>query len=106
MNIQIREGVFETNSSSTHSLVIATKSEFESFKKGETVYCQYNAGPFKEGKFYSTTEVNNWALEHEDEYDEWDFQNYDDFFEEHKAEFRSLMAIEELLNYEVSSIIV
>ena len=34
----IRIGVFETNSSSTHSLTIATAEEFELFKAGEMVY--------------------------------------------------------------------
>lgn len=32
---QIRRGVFETNSSSVHSLTITSKEEFERFKKGE-----------------------------------------------------------------------
>ena len=33
--IQIRQGVFETNSSSTHSITICSKEEWESFKIGE-----------------------------------------------------------------------
>ena len=86
MKIQVRQNVFETNSSSTHSLVVATKSEFEDFKNGKTVYCQYNAGPFKEGKFYSKAEVNAWAEEHEDDYDEYDFQDYDNFFDDEYLE--------------------
>lgn len=32
---QIRVGVFETNSSSTHSLTICTKEEYEKFKNSE-----------------------------------------------------------------------
>lgn len=32
---QIRRGVFETNSSSVHSLTIASKEEFDKFKAGE-----------------------------------------------------------------------
>lgn len=35
MKRQIRHGVFETNSSSTHSLQICTKEEFEKWKNGE-----------------------------------------------------------------------
>lgn len=38
MKVQIRGGVFETNSSSVHSLVVCTKAEFEAFKKGELFY--------------------------------------------------------------------
>ena len=79
--IQVRENVFETNSSSTHSLVIAKKSEFEDFKAGKSIYCQYSAGPFEGGKFYAKAEVDAWANENEDDYDEWDFQDYDEFFD-------------------------
>lgn len=79
--IQIRQNVFETNSSSTHSLVISTEDEFSRFSKGELVYCQYNNGPFKSGKFYSKSEVDAYAEEHEDEFDEYDFQTCDDIFE-------------------------
>lgn len=32
---QIRRGVFETNSSSTHSITVCTKKEFEAFEDGE-----------------------------------------------------------------------
>ena len=34
---QIRHSVFETNSSSTHSLTICTKGEYAKWKKGELV---------------------------------------------------------------------
>lgn len=35
---QIRIGVFETNSSSTHTLVVCTDEELEKWKTGEMVY--------------------------------------------------------------------
>jgi hypothetical protein len=38
---QIRYGVFETNSSSTHSITIVSEKEFEQWKKGELVYDNY-----------------------------------------------------------------
>jgi len=37
MKIQVRAGVFETNSSSTHSLSVYENSDWEKFKKGEMV---------------------------------------------------------------------
>lgn len=40
---QIRIGVFETNSSSTHTLVVCTDEELEKWKKGEIVY-KYREG--------------------------------------------------------------
>ena len=33
--IQIRQGVFETNSSSTHSITITSESDFDKWKNGE-----------------------------------------------------------------------
>ena len=35
---QIRRGVFETNSSSTHSICICTKNDYEKWKNGELLY--------------------------------------------------------------------
>lgn len=35
---QIRQSVFETNSSSTHSLTILPKEDFEKFVRGELLY--------------------------------------------------------------------
>lgn len=38
----IRKSVFETNSSSTHSICICTEDEYERFRDGETMYDSYN----------------------------------------------------------------
>lgn len=38
MKVQIRRGVFETNSSSVHTLTIAKQSEYEKWKKGEVIF--------------------------------------------------------------------
>lgn len=38
---QVRFGVFETNSSSTHSLVICTQEEYSQFQKDELMYDSY-----------------------------------------------------------------
>lgn len=40
---QIRHGVFETNSSSTHSLTMCMKSAYEKWKSGELVF-DYDKG--------------------------------------------------------------
>lgn len=41
MKIQVRQSVFETNSSSTHSLSTFNKNDWERFKKGEMVISNY-----------------------------------------------------------------
>ena len=38
MNRQIRRGVFETNSSSVHSLTRCTSSDYDKWKNGELVW--------------------------------------------------------------------
>lgn len=40
--LQVRQGVFETNSSSTHSITMCMKSDFEKWKKGEMFLDGYN----------------------------------------------------------------
>lgn len=39
---QVRKGVFETNSSSTHSLTICTEEEFNRWTSGELMFDTYN----------------------------------------------------------------
>lgn len=38
----IRRSTFETNSSSTHSMTICTKSEYEKWMNGELLFDRYN----------------------------------------------------------------
>ena len=40
--IQIRNGVFETNSSSTHSITICSQDDFDKWKKGELLFDNWN----------------------------------------------------------------
>jgi len=60
--IQVRKSVFETNSSSTHSLVMAVESDFDRWQNGELYYCEWfdsdlrKAG-FEEKQFYTKDEV-------------------------------------------------
>lgn len=42
MKIQIREGVFESNSSSTHTLCICTEEQFSAWRRGEVLYDRWN----------------------------------------------------------------
>ena len=39
--VQIRQGIFETNSSSTHTLTMCVSSDFEKWKNGELIYDYY-----------------------------------------------------------------
>lgn len=66
MKINIRKNVFETNSSSVHSLCICTEEEFDAWKKGELYY------DYWDDKF-TKNPVDRWNE---------DNQTYEGFFEE------------------------
>lgn len=38
--VQIRQGVFETNSSSVHSITMVDKTEYEDWKNGKLLFCE------------------------------------------------------------------
>ena len=40
--IQVRRNVFETNSSSTHSITICTEDEYEMWKRGEVYWSRWD----------------------------------------------------------------
>ena len=67
MKEQVRKGVFETNSSSTHSITMCLESEYDKWLKGELFLCRWSFGfgyydfdeskrP-EEGKFYTREQV-------------------------------------------------
>ena len=39
--LQVREGTFETNSSSTHSIVVCSKKQFDDWKSGKVLFDPY-----------------------------------------------------------------
>lgn len=72
----IRRGVFETNSSSTHSLCIASKEDFKKWKDGELVYDRWNDKlvPIEEAKYPEETQTYEEFTD--DEYLEYFKQSY------------------------------
>ena len=85
MKKQVRVGVFETNSSSTHSLVICDKETFDKWKNGELLFDRWEE-EFKEGyqltnkdkkdaeKYYNDNKKKfwkNWEDLGDEEKDEW-----------------------------------
>lgn len=62
--ISIRRGVFETNSSSTHSITMCSESEYDKWKNGELYFESYN------DCFCSKEDIINKAKEKQNEYKE------------------------------------
>lgn len=50
MKRQIRRGVYETNSSSTHSLTMCSEEEFEQWKNGELLFDEWGSESFVKAK--------------------------------------------------------
>ena len=51
MKIQVRRGVFETNSSSVHSLVMCSDDDYNKWKKCELLYSKWD------DRFYTLEEA-------------------------------------------------
>lgn len=83
MKIKIRRGVFETNSSSTHSLVICTVDEYKEFKNGNLMIdmCSGKLVPFNE----TAMKKERWQFV---TYDNWDSGDWvdDTFFRKFTTE--------------------
>lgn len=47
MKKQIRRGVFETNSSSVHSITMCSQDEYSKWERGEVYKSRYGSGGFK-----------------------------------------------------------
>jgi len=78
----IRQGIFETNSSSTHSISIVTQELFDKWKKGEVLY-DYNTE-----KLF---EVDKSIIEQIklDQYESDYFLTYDEYFNNFESELES-----------------
>lgn len=115
MKRQIRRGVFETNSSSTHSLVMCSKEEYDRWEKGELMFDRYNdvlvemkieiteqdkakakkdyenkkLKYWKEWNQLSEEEVNEWYDKYVSEHnkiDRYRYKTYNEFFDDEYLE--------------------
>lgn len=76
MKISIRKSVFETNSSSTHSLTFASDDEYEGWKNG-TYILDVNCD-----KLIPRNSISDEDIEE----DEWRYKTYDDYFDDYDLE--------------------
>lgn len=70
MKRQIRRGVFETNSSSTHSLTMCSEEEFEQWKKGKVLFDEDDE-TFVKANDLSNKDKEYAAQDYEDNKDEY-----------------------------------
>lgn len=81
MKIQVRQGVFETNSSSVHSLVITTITDWDKFKNGSLIMKDFpydvsfvDVNSVDKEQVFTLDKYNN-----EEDYFDYDYMTYDVF---------------------------
>lgn len=85
MKRQIRRGVFETNSSSTHSLTMCSEEEFEQWKKGELLFDEYSES-FVKANSLSDGDKKYAAQDYKDRKDEFS-KDWSDLSESSKEKY-------------------
>lgn len=80
MKRQIRRGVFETNSSSVHSMTMCMKSEFDKWVDGELVFDRWNSElvPITNKIRMSIEDDEREYLTYE-QFHDWDYLEYETF---------------------------
>lgn len=77
MKVQIRRGVFETNSSSVHTITMCSDSEYNKWKNGELLYGKYSEIFITKEEYDSNVEKYN---------DEDNYMTYNDYFNDYDME--------------------
>ena len=85
MLVQIRQGVFETNSSSTHSLSIVNADEFNAWKNNQLYFDKYNGIFITKDDLIAKLANRGIIVENDEEIEEvineYEFQSYSKFLE-------------------------
>lgn len=76
MKIQVRRGVFETNSSSVHSLCICSADDYDRWKNGELFFDTYNDILIED-----SYEIQQIRKECKEKGYAYDYENYDEYLE-------------------------
>lgn len=71
MKRQIRRGIFESNSSSTHSLTMCSEEEFEQCKNGELLFDEWGSESFVKANSLSDDDKKYAAQDYENHKDEF-----------------------------------
>ena len=79
---QIRRNVFETNSSSTHSITMCMKSEFDKWVKGELVWSRWGDELVEiTPKVKASMDEGDRDYLTYDQFNDWDYLEYETFKE-------------------------
>lgn len=93
MKRQIRRGVYETNSSSTHSLTMCSEEEFEQWKNGELLFDEWGSESFVKANSLSNDDKKYAAQDYENHKDEFS-EDWSDLSESAKEKYYTKYAKE------------
>lgn len=93
MKRQIRRGVYETNSSSTHSLTMCSEEEFEQWKNGELLFDEWGYESFVKANSLSDDDKKYAAQDYENHKDDFS-KDWSDLSESAKEKYYSKYAKE------------
>lgn len=93
MKRQIRRGVFETNSSSTHSLTMCSEEEFEQWKNGELLFDEWGSESFVKANSLSDDDKKYAVKDYENHKDEFS-KDWSDLSESAKEKYYTKYAKE------------
>lgn len=95
MKETIRRGVFETNSSSTHTLTMCKESEYDKWKDGELFFSDWN-GDFISKEEYKELLKKKCSCDREDEdfeesdcYCDTEYLSYDRYWDKYGSEYET-----------------
>lgn len=86
MKRQIRRGVYETNSSSTHSITMCSEEEFEQWKNGELLFDEWGSESFVKTNSLSDDDKKYAAQDYENNKDEFS-KDWSDLSESAKEKY-------------------
>lgn len=93
MKRQIRHSVFESNSSSTHSLTMCSEEEFEQWKNGELLFDEWGSESFVKANKLSDYDKECAAHDYEDNKDEF-YKDWSDLSQSEKEKYYTKYAKE------------
>ena len=75
----IRRGIFETNSSSVHSITMCSDDEYSKWKNGEVYYDRYNKTLVESNEEIEREREEDTRYLTYDEFHDWDYIEYETF---------------------------
>lgn len=98
---QIRRGIFESNSSSVHTLTICMKEDYNKWIKGEVYlnnFCGFSNSPYKDKKFVTRDEALHIILE--SKYKPDDFPANEDWNKEELQDYINEILKEDFIKFD------